>query len=101
MESLKEITEKQQGQRPKYFNDPQKDHLVALILELTEEICVLRDRLDTSEILARQGKPVTKETIEAYQPEDALQDERLAQHTRLHERILRKMLNDKDQGPLK
>jgi hypothetical protein len=52
LESLKNITKIQQRDKPGYFEDPEKDRLVALILELTEDICVLNDRLDSCELLA-------------------------------------------------
>lgn len=44
--------------RPRYFEDPKVDDLLALLLEVAEENCVLVDRLKTAELfhLAYQTK---------------------------------------------
>jgi hypothetical protein len=39
------------GKRPVYFEDPQVDKLLAMVIALTGEVSVLRERLDTLERL--------------------------------------------------
>jgi hypothetical protein len=92
MESLKDIAARQQANRPTYFDDPQKDHMLALILELTEEICVLQDQLDSCALLADAGKPCGPEAVQVYEPDAAEIDRRLAQHTRRFEEVLARLL---------
>ena len=56
MDSLKDIIDRQQRERPPH-DDPLTDRLLAEIVRLAEEVCVLRDRLDTCERLAAAGQP--------------------------------------------
>jgi len=81
MQTLKDIAEKQQQASPGYFDDAEKDRMMAMILSLAEEVCVLRDRLDTCTRLAEQDRPATDENVEAFAVSDSLQQERLQNHT--------------------
>jgi hypothetical protein len=92
MESLKDIAARQQANRPTYFDDPQKDHMLALILELTEEICVLQDQLASCALLSGASKACSPEAIQAFQPDAEEVDRRLAQHTRRFEEVLARLL---------
>ena len=92
MESLQDIAARQQANRPGYFDDPQKDHMLALILELTEEICVLQDQLDSCALLSDAGKSCSHEAVQAYEPDAEEIDRRLAQHTRRFEEVLNRLL---------
>lgn len=88
MESLKDIATRQQAGGPTYFDDPDKDRMVATVLSLAEEICVLRDRLDTCRRLAADGVPATDKNIDAFEVSEQLRDERLASHTAFFEQTL-------------
>jgi asparagine synthetase A len=92
MESLKEIARKQQRNRPGYFDDPEKDRLIELLLELAEETCVLRDSLDTCMRLSNSGLPVNEQAIEQFVADEAVEDQRLSAHTEFYEQLLQKML---------
>lgn len=81
MESLQDIIEKQQKARPTYFEDPQKDAMLATILSLAEEVCVLRDRIDTSRRLADSGAPASDAAIDTFEISDELLEQRLSTHT--------------------
>jgi hypothetical protein len=81
MESLQDIVARQQAASPRYFDDPEKDRMMATILSLAEEVCVLRDRLDTSRRLAADGKPATNPNIEACAIPAAVLEDRLEAHT--------------------
>lgn len=81
MESLKDIVTKQQQSSPTYFDDPEKDRMMATILTLSEEVCVLRDRLDTCRQLATDGKPAIDDNVESFEISDTLQEQRLKSHT--------------------
>ncbi len=91
MESLQEIAKRQQAGRPNYYDDPQKDHMLALILELTEELCVLQDQIDSCAQLSAAGKPCNPQAIQAFQPTAEEMDRRLAQHTQRFEKVLSRL----------
>ena len=65
------------GKRPVYFEDPQVDKLLAMVIALTGEVSVLRERLDTLERLLETKDIVSISTIEAYQPDEQVEKERL------------------------
>ena len=88
MQSLKSIVEKQQETSPGYFDDPEKTRMMQCILSLGEEVCVLRDRLDTCARLAKHGKTATDENINSFDVTDTIQAERLDGHTRFFEKTL-------------
>jgi len=96
MQSLKDIIERQQSHRPAYYDDPEKDHMIGLILKLTEDICVLKDRLDSYERLAGQGQIPDKVALENFEVSEQLQDERLAGHTGLFEQVFEQLLPHQD-----
>ena len=50
------MTRKAKGRRPTYFDDPENDKLLAIVMALAGEVSVLRDRLDTVERLAEIGR---------------------------------------------
>lgn len=81
METLKDIVSRQQEQSPEYFDDPEKDRMMAVILSLAEEVCVLRDRFDTCRLLAAANQPATDANIESLDVGAAVEEERLRRHT--------------------
>ena len=81
METLQDIIERQHRERPPH-DDPLTDRLMAGIVELAEEVCVLRDRLDTCQRLAAAGEPSDDAAIDAYEVSAELIEERLARHRR-------------------
>jgi hypothetical protein len=91
MEKLKDIVKKQQASVPGHFQDPEKDRMLATLLELAEEICVLRDRLDTCLRLARSGQTPSDERISRFEPGSELIEQRLAAHTKFYETIFGKL----------
>ena len=54
------------GARPAFHADPAIDRLIAMVLALTRETSVLRDRVDTLEILAEDAGWLEPGAIEAY-----------------------------------
>ena len=79
MKTLKQIVKAQHAARDPH-DDPLTDRLLAEIMSLGEEVCVLRDRLDTAERLAAAGVSVDADAIDAYAPPPDVVEERLAQH---------------------
>lgn len=58
------------------------------ILSLAEEICVLRDRLDTCSKLADQGRPATNANIDSFEVTDEQEGQRLQRYTEFFATIL-------------
>gem|GEM_PF-387244 len=77
------------GKRPDFFDDPAIDQMMTFLLELTTEVGVLRDRLDTVERLLDQHGSVTRAAIESFQPSPQLEDERNAWRAAYLKRVLR------------
>ena len=71
-----ELQKKARGERPRYFEDPAVDKLMAITLALAGEVAVMRDRMDTIERLAAAGKPISPEAVDAYEPDEAVRNTR-------------------------
>ena len=77
------------GKRPIYFEDPQSDKLLAIVMALTGEVAVLRERLDTLERLLASKGIVSISEIEAYQPDEQTANERSQWRAEYIGRVLR------------
>lgn len=86
------------GRRPFFLENPESDKLLAMITALVGEVSVLRDRLDTHERLAAAGKVATPDEIEAYRPDEGVEDEREAQRAAMLERVFRIITVTRDGG---
>ena len=58
------------GRRPYFFDDPDIDKLLAMIMALVGEVSVMRERMDTHERLAQKKKWATHQAIEDYEPDE-------------------------------
>ena len=77
------------GKRPHFFDDPAIDQMMTFMIELTTEVAVLRERLDTVEhLLSTEGK-VTRELIEKFQPSAELESTRAAWRDSYLKRVFR------------
>jgi hypothetical protein len=77
------------GKRPVYFDDPQIDNLLAIVIALTGEVSVLHDRLDTIERLLAAKGVLSVADIEAYKPDDEVAKQREQWRTDYIARVLR------------
>ncbi len=89
------------GRRPFFLDSPDSDKLLAMIVALVGEVSVVKERLDTHERLAAQGKVATPEEIENYAPDEDVEDEREAWRAAMLERVFRiiSATRDKDESP--
>ncbi|HEY9847097.1 MAG TPA: hypothetical protein V6D03_12995 [Candidatus Caenarcaniphilales bacterium] len=92
------IVKKARGKRPVYFENPQIDQLLAIVMALAGEVSVLRERLDTVERLAEAKGLFNLREIEAYCPSDLVTEERDQQRSAYLARILRVVLEEADLG---
>ena len=88
------MAKKSKGKRPVYFDEPQIDKLLAIVMALTSEVSVLRERLDTLERLAQAKGILLIEEIEAYQPDDQDAKEREQWRADYIARVLRVVQED-------
>ncbi|MBM3516037.1 MAG: hypothetical protein FJX59_20330 [Alphaproteobacteria bacterium] len=86
------------GAQPHFFDDPNIDRLMTMIMNMAAEISVLRERLDTHEQVAAQKGAFTPTDLEAYQPTDAVADAREAWRKKFIERLLKPVEQDYDRG---
>lgn len=70
------LQRKAQGQRPYFFEDPNIDKLVSMIMGLAGEVSVMRDRSDTLEQLLQTKGLVTQKEINEFQPTAEMMDDR-------------------------
>jgi hypothetical protein len=77
------------GKRSQFFADPDLDQMMTFLLELTAEVSVLRERVDTVERLLDANGSVTRAQIEAFEPNAQADAERTAAREALVRRVLR------------
>ena len=77
------------GKRPRFFDDPSLDQMMTFLLELTTEVAVMRERLDTVERLLERDGTVTRASIEAFQADAQVEAERGAWRDGYIKRVLR------------
>jgi hypothetical protein len=77
------------GERPCFFADPAIDQLLGMLLAMSTELAVTRDRLDSVERLLEGKSLVRQGEIEDYRPDAEVAAERQRQHQEYLQRILR------------
>ena len=88
MNSKVELPRIAKGKKPIYLDDRSIDNLMAMIMTLTQEVSVLRDRLDTIEVLLAEKETITLEDIDNFVPSDYLVMQRKERRQLLLKRIL-------------
>lgn len=77
------------GKRPSFFNDPAIDQMMTFIIELSAEVSVLFDRVDTVERLLDAKGTVSRADIENYRAPDAVEAERAQRRDGYLKRVFR------------
>jgi hypothetical protein len=80
------------GRREAPGVDPRVDTLIGMVLSLTSEVAVLRERLDAHERLAAAGAFSGPEAVDGYVPDAAAEAARAAQRQRLLAKVCRPLL---------
>lgn len=78
MSVASKLKRKARGERPYFFDDPNVDRVIAMVMGLAGEVAVLHDRLDTLERLVEKSGGVKRAEIDAYKPTAAVAAERAA-----------------------
>ncbi|MEZ5499872.1 MAG: hypothetical protein R3E77_10650 [Steroidobacteraceae bacterium] len=80
------------GRRTAPGRDPRVDTLVGMIMALTSEVSILRDRLDSHERLNGAGVSATQDAVEAYVPDAQAETAREQMRQRLLDKVCRPLL---------
>lgn len=88
------MKKKAKGKRPVYLQNSEQDQLLAIALALAGEVSVLRERLDTMERIAQTKGLFTTAEIEAYQPDQQVEEEREQWRAEYIARVLRVLQED-------
>jgi|TARA_B100001094_G_scaffold89307_1_gene85282 hypothetical protein len=76
------------GKKPRYLDDGSIDNLMAMIMTLTQEISVLRDRIDTFEQILEDKNIISEKEFDEFIPSDGLETTRKNRRHQLLERVL-------------
>ncbi len=77
------------GKQPIYLDNPHVDKLLAIVMALTGEVSVLRERLDTIERLLETKGNISIAEIESYQADEKVTQQREKWRDDYLERVLR------------
>lgn len=77
------------GKRPQFFDSAEIDQMMTFIIELTTEVSVLSERLNTVERLLDTQGTISRQDIEAYRPDADGEAERLKARQALAQRVFR------------
>lgn len=88
-ESAIKLKRKAKGKRPFYFNDPDVDRLLSMLMALAGELAVTRDRLDTLERVGASKGLFSADDIEAMPLDEAALAARSERHARLFAEVTR------------
>ena len=59
---------KAKGKRPQYFDAPENERMLSIVMALVAEVSVVRERLDTVERLLDEKGTISREDIEVFEP---------------------------------
>lgn len=82
-------------ERPTYLS-PDLDRIMIMFTGLMAEVSALRDRVDTHEALAEQGKIATSDAVERYELDDERRSARDARRDAMLSRVLRVLYEERD-----
>lgn len=86
------------GANPHFFDDPNIDRLMTMVMHLAAEISVLRERLDTHERVAEKKGAFAVADIEGYRPDDDTAEAREEWRKKFLARLLKPVEEDYDRG---
>ncbi|MEQ8508579.1 MAG: hypothetical protein RIF37_07665 [Rhodospirillaceae bacterium] len=77
------------GKRSVFFEDPAIDQIMTFILELSAEVSVVYDRMDTIERLLDEKGTISRDDIEAYRPNEDVENARNERREAYLKRVFR------------
>lgn len=89
-----ELQRKAKGKRPYYFSNPDVDKLLSMIMALTGELAIARDRIDTLERVAAAKKLFSSEDIENFELDAKALEARAVRHKQLLREVNRIIIGE-------
>jgi hypothetical protein len=89
MSEMREPPRRPKGHRPTFFDDPSIDLLHAALLQLTGELAVAFDRIDSLERQLSAKGVVPAGAIDSFRPDEAAAKARAERHAQLADRVLK------------
>lgn len=86
------------GKRPQFYETPGMDAAMSMIMVLASELCVLRDRLDSAERVAKAGGLDLAAGIETLALDQDALEEREARRQDFMTRLFHVQLKDADEA---
>jgi hypothetical protein len=80
------------GRRQVPGADPRVDTLIGMVMALTSEVSILRDRLDAHERLAAAGQAPSPNNVDDFVPDEIAQRERAQRRQHLIDKVCRPMV---------
>lgn len=93
-----EIKSTNMAARPHFFENPESDEFVAILLALTTELAVAQDRADTLERVLEARGVIDRAELERFRPDAALVEERKARHSDYLRRVFRVLRMQSEPG---
>ncbi len=84
------------GKRPLFFDNPDIDRLIAVVLAMAGELAVARERLDTVERLLARKATLSLADIDGFRPTEAEAAERGGWHVEYLTRIFRVLQQEQE-----
>jgi len=75
------------GKRPEFYDDPAMDEAMSMIMVLSSELFVIRDRLDTFEAIAADKGVMLREEIDSFELSQESAEEREARRQDFFQRL--------------
>ena len=89
-----ELQRKAKGKRPYYFSNPDVDKLLSMIMALTGELAIARDRVDTLERVAAAKGLFSSEDIENFELDAKALEARASRHRQLLREVNRIIIGE-------
>jgi len=88
------------GPKRPIFADPVTEHLMAMVVALTGELSVARERLDTVERLLDRRGVLKRTEVEAFRPDAAIEGERFKERDELIGRVFQVLHEEAERATL-
>jgi len=85
--------------RPQYLQPEDVDKVMMMVVALMSEVSALRERVDTHEVLAGQGKLGTLDEIQAFELTDERRAVREEARQAMLKRVLRVVMAERESAP--
>ena len=86
---MAKLQRKAKGERPAFFQDPNVDKVLAMVMGLAGEVAVMHDRMDTMERLLEKKTGIRRSEIEKYKPSAKVMAQRAAWREQFLGEVLR------------